>query len=257
MALGSDLRQRRQETGLTLEHLSARTNIPIRLLEAIERDDFAGVPGGIFVRGYLRACATHLRLDPEEVVRRFTEEHPTPAPTPDPVRASPSIVPEARHGAGRSVAAILVTGVVIAFFAAWSTPRTGSSPGGAAANELRAAAAVPVAVGTSGRAMGGDDRAGRESGSPTNAAPDGLEVTLESSRRVWVSADADGRRAVYRLLQAGERVSLVGAQRLHVRAGDAGALRYAVGSGAPAPLGRNGEVRTVTFTRNGETVDVR
>ena len=78
MAVGARLRARREELGLTLEGLATRTKIPPQILSAIERDAFERVPSGIFARGYLRAYASAVGLDPETVVEQFLAEQPPP-----------------------------------------------------------------------------------------------------------------------------------------------------------------------------------
>jgi cytoskeletal protein RodZ len=48
-----------------LEDISARTKIPIHLLEDLERGDFSRWPGGIYARAYVREYASEIGLDPE------------------------------------------------------------------------------------------------------------------------------------------------------------------------------------------------
>ncbi|HXH07271.1 MAG TPA: helix-turn-helix transcriptional regulator, partial [Vicinamibacterales bacterium] len=73
--LSQRLRQAREQAGLSLADLSARTKIRVSHLDAIERGAFDRLPGGIFTRGYLRAYAREVGLDPEAVVRDYLAEH--------------------------------------------------------------------------------------------------------------------------------------------------------------------------------------
>ena len=50
-SVGERLRQAREQAGLTLSDVAARTRIQRWILEDIERDDLTRVPGGIFARG--------------------------------------------------------------------------------------------------------------------------------------------------------------------------------------------------------------
>lgn len=80
-SVGTDLRHAREQACLSLLDLSARTKIRIPLLEAIEREQFERLPAGLLTRGYLRAYAREVGLDPESVVRRYLDEfEPVPLP---------------------------------------------------------------------------------------------------------------------------------------------------------------------------------
>ena len=217
------------------------------------------MPQGIFVRGYVRACAGTLQMDPDAVVRRFTEEHEAP-PGPPEAPPPPMLVPgDEGRILPRAASVVIVALAAIAGYAVWTSRepvRDVLGPRGASQLEA-SATAEPAALGTSGRSVRDAGAAVPADVRPASSAPSQLEVTLETSRRVWISANADGRRLLHRLLEPGERVSLTGHQRVDIRTGDAGAVRYAVGGRAPVPLGRNGEVRTVTFVAKAEGVDVR
>src|SRR5262245_738060 len=78
--LGADLQQARERAGLSLDDLSARTKIRRHMLEAIERNDFAAIPGGLLARGYLRAYAGEVGLPPEAIAARYQTEFGGEAP---------------------------------------------------------------------------------------------------------------------------------------------------------------------------------
>jgi transcriptional regulator with XRE-family HTH domain len=71
---GEILRRERQLRSITLREISATTKIGISHLEALERNDFAALPGGAFTKGFLRAYAVHVGLDPEEMVNHYLYE---------------------------------------------------------------------------------------------------------------------------------------------------------------------------------------
>ncbi len=65
----------------------------------------------------------------------------------------------------------------------------------------------------------------------------------------WVAATVDGRRTIYRVLQPGDRQTLVAERDIAIRFGDAGAVTWTInGRDAGAP-GANGAVRDVRVTR--------
>ena len=55
--LGQHLRAARTARGLSINSISQETKIGNRFLEAIERDDFTALPGGLFNRAFVRAFA--------------------------------------------------------------------------------------------------------------------------------------------------------------------------------------------------------
>jgi cytoskeleton protein RodZ len=57
--------------GVSLEEISFATKISLRFLEAIEREDFSKLPGGIFSRSFVRTYARYLGLDEDRVVAEF------------------------------------------------------------------------------------------------------------------------------------------------------------------------------------------
>jgi len=70
MTIGSELRQAREERGLSLREISSRTRIRIPVLRAIEQDDYTLVPSGIVLRGFLKLYAHEVGLEADGIVRR-------------------------------------------------------------------------------------------------------------------------------------------------------------------------------------------
>ena len=70
-AFGENLRREREMRGVSLEEISSATKISMRFLEAIEREDFSILPGGIFSRSFIRSYAKYLGLDEERTVAEF------------------------------------------------------------------------------------------------------------------------------------------------------------------------------------------
>ena len=83
---------------------------------------------------------------------------------------------------------------------------------------------------------------------PHAPAPAPVSIGLQAQQAAWVTATVDGERAVYRILQPGERVRLDGAREVTIRVGDAGAVTWQVNGRAATPMGQPGEVRTARVT---------
>lgn len=62
---GARLRHEREARGLTIQQIAGKTRIRERLLDAIERDDTDWI-APVYLRGYVRAYAAGLGLDPAE-----------------------------------------------------------------------------------------------------------------------------------------------------------------------------------------------
>ena len=73
---GARLREARERRGLSLREIADATKIAARSLEALERNDIAKLPGGIFSRAFVRAYAVHVGLDPEETISEFMATFP-------------------------------------------------------------------------------------------------------------------------------------------------------------------------------------
>lgn len=227
----------RQASGLTIEDLARRTRIPATRLKALEAGAYELLPPPIYSRGYVRACAIELKLDPDALVRRFDAERPAPAVTPPPSSPSPYVeagdAPDAQRVRG---VMMIAGGIALVIFLIWS----GREPAGNAVEH------TAVAPGTS---TGSPERPEpvATTGEQASASTGALSIALTAQRECWVAANADGRRVIYRLMQPGEKATIDARQGVTLRAGDAGALTISVNGEAPHAFGGDGEVRTATF----------
>jgi cytoskeleton protein RodZ len=102
--LGEELRQKREQRGVTLAEISEATRIGTRFLKAIETDSFSILPGGIFTRSFIRAYAKYVGMNEDEAISLYLQQvspqgldqaAPVPAQevTPKPVRQpTPTLV---------------------------------------------------------------------------------------------------------------------------------------------------------------------
>src|SRR3989337_4257755 len=74
--IGRQLRQAREERNLTLEQVAQATHIRLHYLEALERGDFSRLPSKAQGRGFLRAYAGYLGLNPEPFLSSLDGEAP-------------------------------------------------------------------------------------------------------------------------------------------------------------------------------------
>jgi cytoskeleton protein RodZ len=111
-AFGENLRREREMRGVTLEEISAATKISVRFLQAIEREDFETLPGGVFTRSFIRTYARYLGLDEERVMAEYHLAGQPPADVDLPPLAA-SRLPAQRSGTQTTLLALLVAGVML------------------------------------------------------------------------------------------------------------------------------------------------
>jgi len=236
MTVGARLAAAREARGVSLEDLARRTRIPLSGLRALEADAHDRLPASIFTRGYIRACAAEIGLDPATLLAHFDSERPLPPPRIQARPATPLLAdaPSSAsfHRSRRLVSIAAAAGVIALVI--WS----GREPAGVTSvvqQPSAVAIAAPEPVGTTG-----------EQSVPAPET-DGVSLVLSADRECWVAALADGERAVYRLMQAGEREVVQAHARIWLRIGDAGALTLSFNDSAPQLAGPDGAVRTLVF----------
>jgi transcriptional regulator with XRE-family HTH domain len=105
-SFGGRLRHERERRQIALRSIAESTKIGIALLDGLEGGDVSRWPSGIYRKSFVRAYAQAIGVDPEPVVREFTELYPDPQDAvitqPD---APPGIPPASPHPpvAARSV----------------------------------------------------------------------------------------------------------------------------------------------------------
>lgn len=70
-AFGPNLRRFRLQRGITLDQLSAETNVSAALWVGLEQNDLTRWPRGIYAREYVRQYARAIGLDAESTVDEF------------------------------------------------------------------------------------------------------------------------------------------------------------------------------------------
>jgi cytoskeletal protein RodZ len=143
--LGDLLRSARERRRLTLQQVSDETKIPLRYLEALERNDLDALPNGLYRRAQVRAYARAVRMDPRLAIERLERDLKaaapvSPAPEPPPRRES-VVMPRNRViiGIGLLLAAALVGHVLGRRGPATVSEHATTSP------ERRSSAVAPVA----------------------------------------------------------------------------------------------------------------
>jgi cytoskeletal protein RodZ len=79
MDIGTRLKQAREQQGKSVRDIAQATKLSRITIDALEANDFTRLPGGIFARACVRACAREVGLEPEAVVKAFVEQCPSAA----------------------------------------------------------------------------------------------------------------------------------------------------------------------------------
>jgi cytoskeletal protein RodZ len=74
MGIGPDLRQARQQAGLSAEQIAGRTKVKLEKIEALEQEEFEHLPPGIYLDGIVRAYAQEVGVDPTAAVAQLHAE---------------------------------------------------------------------------------------------------------------------------------------------------------------------------------------
>ncbi len=270
--LGSYLQRHREELGLTLADLEARTRIRRRILEAIENGDWDQLPPSVYIRGLIRNYAKAIGVSPAAAHRMYVKERPTEARVPEPQLLSQPLVQQPRLSF-ELVAALGLLAIAVALFG-WMVssvllPQVRGS--GLTANPLGTAMPAPTlpATATPSRPSStpppvsraqplADSDAGTASpmGAATLTPATGpaaatsslspargrLELVVTATGDAWLMVRADGQPVFLDHLRQGESRRWTANERFRVRTGNAGGTAITL-NGRPVPaLGGNGEV---------------
>lgn len=227
---GSILRAEREALGVTVREVAETLNLSMSMVEAIEADDHDRLPGPVFARGYVRAYARLLELDPQPLMAQYP-----PATDPGPPVHAAREWP-AREWARRRPGLILggaaaLLALMLVLLVVWLWPeappeRPEPSPTAAESSELQPTAVEssepqPAAVELSEPQPAAEPATSPAvpAPSPADAGPDVRRITgtgndrltFEFSDDCWVEVRSTGGGNLYSDLgRADSRLELVG-----------------------------------------------
>lgn len=271
---GRRLRQAREARGVSLRQIASSTKISTSVLDALERNDFSKLPGGIFGRAFVRSYAQEVGLDPDETVREFIEQAegeslfgPPLVPV-RPVDEDENLFESRRRMAGVAFKLFLISAPIAAllFYLTLSRSRPASPPltpaaprptAGAPAGAVRPETipqpqpALSVAAPPSPPAvMDRADDSTRAPEPPVAPASDdeGFLLEVGTTGPCWVSLTVDGAIVLSKVMSAEERVARRVRTGALIQVGDAGAFAFSLNGRPARPLGDSGQVRSVQIT---------
>lgn len=129
-APGKQLRQEREQLGISLKDAADALHLRPAVLVGLENDDYSEVPVATYRRGYLRTYAKYLGISEAQILDAYKAHHGS-------MEKEPGIAPVATTKAPSRVgsllfklASVLVIVALIIFTVAWWQSRGGSSPPG-------------------------------------------------------------------------------------------------------------------------------
>jgi len=263
-SLGEYLKREREFRKISLQEISQKTKIRGKILRDLEEGRIDSIESPVFVKGYLKAYARYVGLDPDDIVLRYEaslkkDETPPPPPPPrKPVEDTPKqwtlryiVLP---------VSVLLLLGILL--FLTLQRPMKmetrQKSP------EETKATAPPVSTLKSDQPtpMKEEDVSTpsvasrkrsmvipppthplRRSISPSPPRPiPGIELKLAALEDTWIQIQIDQTPATEIFLRPGEVISRQGEQYIDMKIGNAGGLRVVHNGEDLGRLGDSGEV---------------
>ncbi len=115
---GQRLRAARETRQMTREAVALQLRVEPKVIDALERDDYAQLPAAVFVRGYLRAYSKLVGLMAEPLIEAFDSRTThTPPPLVLPAAIGPDIEP--RRGYARGIVLALALLSLLLFYQWW------------------------------------------------------------------------------------------------------------------------------------------
>jgi cytoskeletal protein RodZ len=275
-SLGAELKQAREQRGVTLEELSQSTKIGTRLLRALEQDHYDQLPGGIFTKGFIRAYARAVGVDDEKAIADYlaaTEPSQPESQNDNNAAAALNRIVEVGDAPARDIPwgwfalVLLVVAVALTGWGFYSRHKANRSPRSPVAmpsvpqavqslpqppaNQVTptastkdhppspAAAKKPEAAG-SAAAPGSDAAAGPY-----------FSVRVNVREDSWLSISSDGKTVLQGTFAAPAVKSVRAHNQIVVKAGNVGGLDFEFNGKPLPPQGTAGELKSLVFGADG------
>jgi cytoskeleton protein RodZ len=242
---GEHLRREREMRGVSLDEISAATRISTRFLEAIEKDQWDQLPGGVFNRGFIRSIARFLGLDEDSLVAEYALGNSNGAPAPA------AAAPKARNRMPRNwqpaVAAVLVIVLVLAGGIA-GLHRYGDDLSAWIQSRYQAVRAAGKSAPEPG--PGAPSAATAGAAAATGDPAQVLTLKLQASKATHVKVSADGKIVFDGAVQPGDSRQFDAQSQFDISASDSSAVTLDLNGHALPTIGSPGQFGSVTLTRN-------
>jgi len=244
VGIGERLRNAREARGLTLQAMEGITRIRAVYLQALEDEQFDRLPGPVYARGFLRAYAAALGLDPDRLVESYAGAFHPPAqplvgahPVEIPIRPASPRAPLRRAAA--YAGGILLASLIAVGIAGYLQVRQFSQP---VPPEAVAPRPPPRPAQPPGPSTPPAPPAPRSAGpleaarrGPPLSLPRGVTLEVRVSERSWLRVVADGQEVFQGLVPAGETRTWQADRTLTIRVGNSPGVQVLVNGEAYRP----------------------
>ena len=243
MSLGSLISKARKDAGLSIDDLSAATNIRGTLLREMEANNFSQCGGETYARGHLRNIAIKLNVDQQIFLTAFEDEQMHVDRTMQDLLVENNVMrepKEARKVSWKvlvtiSVASLFVAGLAQIIVSNNSTPD------------------IPVAIEESPTASASPEATATEETLPTDEATistgQGVEVIVAATRaKSWLFvSDSSGRVLFSGQIATGVTKTFSSDLTLNLKIGNAGGVDLSVNGKKIDSVGADGQVVSVSY----------
>jgi len=240
MTLGSMISKARIDARLSVEDLSAATNIRGALLRQMEANDFSQCGGETYARGHIRNIAQRLGLDPQIFLTVFEEEHMQADRSMQDLLVETNAMKQPEEVrkvswkvlATISVASLFVVGLVQIIVSNTSSP------------EIPA----PISSVTASPSTSATPEAS-PSGEATLSTGTGVEAVITASRaKSWLFvSDSSGRTLFSGQISRGTTKTFTTDVSLNIKIGNAGGVDLVVNGKKIDSVGADGEVVSLSY----------
>jgi cytoskeleton protein RodZ len=240
---GERLKRERELREVSASEITSATRISGRFLEALENEDWAKLPGGIFNRGFVRAIARYLGLNEESLLAEYDLAHgeqkiEAPAPYENPIPRPSKWIPIL----GIFVFLGILAGLVYAGRYSWRRYSEHR-----AAKQSSASTAQPQSPPSTPNTLAADPSPSSYSSRSLTSSSLNLSVSTSSATRVRIVAD--GKTLLDTELSTGETRHFSAAQQFEVTADDSSAVLLELNGQAMPPLGAPGASGTIVLSQ--------
>ena len=244
--IGAYLRQVREDYGLSLDEVAARTMIQARLLRAIEEGNLEKLPEPVYIQGFIKLYADALELNGNEFADAFpTEKQMRVAQAPS-WKDSPAAQLRPLHLYLAYIALIMASVSLLSHLVSRSTPE----PAITSLNRplTTSGVASPDSTATPIPSPSPSPASNRPPNDPSR--PVRVDVTLTAQS--WMRVVIDGETEFEGVLPEGTEETWMGTSQIIVRAGNAGGVMVSYNQGQSERMGAPGAVEERAYTLSQE-----
>ena len=243
MSLGSMITKARKDAGLSIDDLSAATNIRGTLLREMESNNFSQCGGETYARGHLRNIAIKLSVEPQIFLTAFEDEQMHVDRTMQDLLVENSVMrepKEARKVSWKVLVTISIASLFVAGLAQIIVSNDSAPDIPVAVEESATPTASPEAT-TATEVVPTEE--------PTVSTGQGVEVIINAVRaKSWLFvSDSSGRVLFSGQIPQGVTKTFSSDTQLNLKIGNAGGVDVSVNGKKIDSLGADGQVVSVSY----------